>query len=574
LKDERAIELSITEGAFRSIADEMSASLRRSSYSPIIRDMLDYSCALFDAQGLMIAQAETIPVQLGFLGYGLRSLIKYKGIEWFEKGDIVALNHPFRGGNHTPDVQIFKPLFFENKLVGFAANTAHHLDFGGCEPGTEGFDNREIFQEGLLLSGVKLFVKGEPNQQVFEIIKENVRDPIRTMGDLRAQIASNNLGEARFKTLLEKWGLEKMMNLIREFQDYTEKLVTTELENIPNGSSHAIGFMDDDGIDPNNPIKIEATIIKKGISFTVDFTGSSKQTNTGMNLPLSNAYSAAYYALRALLKDQSIPQNDGCYRHVEVIAPEGTIVNPKFPAAVSARHVTAQRQIDTVLRALTGILPERICAGCNLSFPTFNCEALSENGKIIVTTDILGGGYGGNIMWDGMDAVDSHGSNCALLPAEICEADGALKVIKTELVRDSGGAGKFRGGLAIARTYEIIAEEAYVNLYADQGKPENSPWPLFGGLPGSPAKIFVTIVRNGKKKTKRIFPLKKHLYLKKGDRFTLVSCGGGGYGDPKERDPELVIEDVLNGKISRKVAEKIYNVSINSRRIDEPISKS
>lgn len=561
------IEFEVVSGALTSIAEEMSASLGRSSYSPIIREMLDYSCAIFDNMGVMIAQAENIPVQLSFLGYGIRSLIRQRGASWFKNGDVVGLNHPYRGGNHTPDIQLFKPMFHEDRLVAFLGNTAHHIDVGGTEPGTEGFDNSEIFQEGLLLSGIKLFSEDRANEDVFTIIQENVRNPSRTMGDIRAQIAANNLGELRLLELLRKLGLEKLEFFMNELQDYSERRVNSELEMIADGTAYCEGFMDDDGLNPKRPIKIAAKVSKSGHSLEVDFTGSARQTNTGINLPVSNAFSAAFYALRCLLRDQTIPQNDGCYRNVTVIAPEGTIVNPRYPAAVSARHVTAQRQVDTVLRALSKIAPERLCAGCCLSFPTFNSETTDyATSAINVQTDLLGGGYGGNKMADGMDGVDVHMSNCALLPIEICESESSLKIVKSELVRDSGGPGKFRGGLAIARTYRVLADEGYVNAYSDQGQPEFAPWPLKGGLPGSPAKTMVTKIQNGKLRTRAIFPLKAHLRLGKNEEFTLISSGGGGYGNPLERDPQLVLEDVLNQKVSVGMAKLSYGVKIDKRR--------
>jgi N-methylhydantoinase B len=571
------IEFEVVSGALNSIAEEMSASLGRSSYSPIIREMLDYSCAIFDPKGMMVAQAENIPVQLSFLGYGLRSLLKREGSELFGKGDIVALNHPFRGGNHSPDLQLFKAVYENStgKIIAFAGNTAHHLDMGGAEPGTEGFDNTEVFQEGLLFNGVKLFLKEIPNNDVFQIIRENVRNPMCTLGDIRAQIASINLAESRLLELSHKLGSEKLSFYMSELQNYSERRVNSELESIKDSEAYAEGFMDDDAIHPNKPVKIAAKVTKKGTTFNVDFTGSASQTSTGMNLPISNAYSAAYYALRCLLRDQTIPQNDGCFRGVTVVAPEGTIVNPRYPAAVSARHVTAERQVDTILRALSKIVPERLCAGCCLAFPTFNSETIDESGAVNIQTDILGGGYGGNAKSDGMDGVDVHLSNCGILPAEVCESESKLRIVRTELVKDSGGPGKHRGGLAILRTYRAMSNSTtYVNIYSDQGVAEFAPWGLGGGKAAPPARSFVTrIIRPDGKKRKptgirkiEVFPLKAHLVLEEGEEFTLVSTGGGGYGDPLQRDPELVLRDVLDGKVSRNAALKYYGVVINARK--------
>jgi N-methylhydantoinase B len=541
------VMLTIIENAFISTAEEMSAALIRSSYSPIIREMLDASCAVFDGRGALIAQAENVPAQLGFMTYAIKYILKNKGSSWFRPGDMIILNHPFFGGNHTPDIFLFLPVFFKHRLVAICGNIAHHIDVGGAQPGTEGFDNDEIYQEGLLFPSMKLIEGGVPNEQLFELIKHNVRDPQSTLGDLRAQIASNKIGERCLLRLYGKYGIGKMSDFMDAILVHSEKMVKADLEALPDGDAWADGYLDDDGVNPSRSVKIAVHVAKKGANMEVDFTGTDPQMKSGFNLPVSNAYSAAYFAVRCLV-DQRIPLNDGCYRTITVVAPEGTVVNPRHPAAVGARHMTAQRQVDTVLRALATLYPERLTAGSCAAFPTLVAEILdTATGKIKLVTDLLGGGMGGRNGLDGLDGVDVYLSNCGLLPAEVCEMDAPVRIETTELVPDSGGAGKYRGGLAIRRDYRIQAESAYVNAYFDQGKPEFAPWGLLGGKAGASARLVVNI---GTEHEERLNMLKAHLRLKEGEMLTMISSGGGGYGDPRERSPESIVEDIRDGKVS------------------------
>jgi N-methylhydantoinase B len=555
MKQPDPITLTIIENTFISTAEEMSAALIRSSYSPIIREMLDASCAVFDGKGRLIAQAENVPAQLGFMTFAVKYILSNKGESWFKPGDVVILNHPFFGGNHTPDVFLFLPVFLKNELVAICGNCAHHIDVGGAQPGTEGYDNSEIFQEGLLFSAMKLIEKGIPNEQLFELIKDNVRDPQSTLGDLRAQIASNKMGERRLVKLFSEFGIGMMNSYMDAILAHSEKMVRADLEALPDGEASADGYLDDDGVHSNRPVRISVKVTKKGSDIGVDFSGTDPQMTNGFNLPLSSAYSAAYFAVRCLV-DQRIPQNDGCYKTIKIVAPKGTLINPNPPAAVSARHMTAQRQVDTILRALADLYPERLGAGSCAAFPTLLIEILDPaTGQIKLVADLLGGGMGGRNGFDGLDGVDVYLSNCGLLPAEVCEIDAPVRIEVTELVRDSGGAGKYRGGLAIRRDYRILAESAYVNAYFDQGNPAFAPWGLLGGKAGASAQAIVNI---GTEHEERLRMLKAHLKLRSGDVVTMISSGGGGYGDPRERPPERVREDVRDGKIGLERAQLEY----------------
>jgi len=468
---------------------------------------------------------------------------------------MIILNHPYYGGNHSPDIFLFYPVFYKNNLVSICGNIAHHIDTGGAQPGTEGYDNNEIYQEGILFPPMKLIEEGKPNEQLFELIKHNVRDPQSTLGDLRAQIASNKMGERHIINLFAKHGIGKMTDYMDAILNHSERMAKANLEALPDGEASAEGYLDDDGVNPDRPVKIAVHVAKKGSAVRVDFTGTDPQMKSGLNLPLSNAYSATYFAVRCLL-DQNIPQNDGCYRTIEIVAPEGTVVNPKPPAAVAARHLTAQRQVDTLLKALATLYPERLGAGSCTAFPTFVGEILNpETGQIGLVTDILGGGMGGRRGLDGLDGVDVYLSNCGLLPIEVCEMGSPVRIEASELVPDSGGAGKYRGGLGIRRDYRILADSAYVNVYFDQGNPAFAAWGLLGGKLGAPAQAIVNV---GTEREEHLTMLKAHLRLGYGDVFTMISSGGGGYGDPRERPPEMIREDIEDGKASSERARLDY----------------
>ncbi|OCA87182.1 hydantoinase B/oxoprolinase family protein [Pseudobacillus wudalianchiensis] len=557
-----AITLEVVYSGLLAAADEMSGVLGRSAYSPIIREMIDYSCGIFDNKGNLIAQAENIPAHLGSMGTALRDLFNDFPLDTFQPGDAFLVNDPYRGGQHTPDLHVFTPAFLEGQLIGICGTIAHHADMGGKNPGTEGFDNKSIFEEGLRIPPVKLATAEQINEAVTTIIAGNVREPRATMGDLRAQIAACRYGEGRLKELANRYGVDTLLEVMKKSMDYSELRMRTELAAMKDTEATASGWLDDDGVG-GPPVEIRIKVMKRGRDIEVDFTGTGPQMEGGMNVPPAAATSAVLYAIKCVV-DPSTPQNQGCFRPIKVRLPEGSIVNPHFPAAVSLRHLAVQRIADTILRALSELYPERTAAGTFVGFSSLAIDSWHPiHGNPRVIQDDLGGGMGAHPNGDGIDAVDTHCGNVAILPAEVCELSYQIRVRSTELIPDSGGPGTWRGGLGIKREYEILEQEHQGLVYTEQSNPDFAPWGLKGGKAGSSAKI-----RHVRKDGQEVEMRKGYFQAQPGDRIIIETSGGGGYGYPVLRDVQRTIKDVREGKISLEAAEKVYGVVIKDGCID------
>jgi len=530
------------------IAEEMSMALRRAAFSSIIWDMYDYSCGLFTPAGEMMAQAETIPAQLGIMSTALSHVAKAVPLETWKPGDVLVCNDPFRGCTHTMDIVLFSPVYFENRIVAVTSTIAHHIDIGGKIPGTEAADNIEIFAEGLILPPLKLLEEGRPNQAIFDIVAANVRDPYSCQGDLRAQIAGCRTGERRVAELWGQYGADRAAALTQSCLDYAETYMRRVLAGLPKGRHEAEVLIEDD-VTTDDPIRIKVAVTVAGDGLTVDFTGTSDQRDNALNVPAASTLSMMNYAVKCILAPE-IAQNEGCNRPVKLVVPEGTVLNPRRPAAVSVRHLTQQALADCVLKAMAPLAPGRASAGCQVSFPTFCAGGFDDrpekrNGSnsaqpYYVISDIVGGGMGGHESGDGMDVVDTHGGNCALLSAEVMETLSPFRVTRSELVPGSGGAGQHRGGLGIIRDYEHLSERSVIGGYVQQTRPDTAPWGLAGGGPGGKAAMQIN---PGKPNEKRLKSKVIGEVLRKGDVLRLVGAGGGGWGDPARRDAVLAKRD-------------------------------
>ena len=538
-----------------SAAEEMSRALRRSAYSAIIYDMLDYSCAIFGPRGELISQAENLPAQLGVMSSVIAHLLRKFGDGGLEPGDIVIANHPYHGATHANDVIIALPLYAEGRLMGLAATNAHHMDVGGKTAASEAADAVEVWQEGLLLPLVKLYRAGEPNDALFDIIAANVRVPKETLGDIRAQIAACRTGERRFAAICTRHGADALQSYIADMLDSTEAVVRDGLRRMRPGTYHAVGLMDPDLYD-DRPLRLEVTITVSSGDIRADFSGTAPQTRGSLNCPLSSTISSVWYAVRCMI-GADVAQNEGAYRPITTHVPEGCLLNPVFPAPVSVRHLTEQKVADLMLQALREACPERSAAGCSVSFPTFNVTGLdAATGEPYMAADIVGGGMGGHAAGDGVSAIDTHMGNCAMMSAEAFEVEAPVRVLRTELVPDSGGPGEHRGGLAMERRYEMLADRANVSgRYADQTLEETRPWGAEGGLAG--ARAAVTLDPGGPDE-REILGKGVDLPLQRGDTFALRSSGGGGWGDPRRRAREEVRADVRNGYITAEQAHDVY----------------
>ncbi len=553
-----------------SAAEEMSRALRRSAYSAIIYDMLDYSCAVFGPGGELVSQAENLPAQLGVMSSVMARIVARYGDGNLQEGDVFIANHPYHGATHANDVIIAMPVFAGERHMGFTATNAHHMDVGGKTAASEAPDAVEVWQEGLLLPPVKLHRAGEPDEALFDVIGANVRVPKETLGDIRAQIAACRTGERRLAEICARYGPDRLEGYIAGMWDTTEAVVRDALRAMTPGTYGAVGFMDPD-LYGDGPLRLEVAVTVSEDELRADFSGTDPQARGGLNCPLASTVSSVWYAVRCMIA-ADVPQNEGAYRPITTHVPEGCLLNPVFPAPVSVRHLTEQKVADLMLEALLPACPERSAAGCSVSFPTFNVTGVHpQTGETYLAADIVGGGMGGHAGGDGMSAVDTHMGNCAMMSAEAMEIEAPLRVLSTELVPDSGGPGEHRGGLALERRYEVLADQALISgYYADQTLPQTRPWGAEGGAPG--ARAAVTLDPDGPQE--REVPGKGvDLPLRRGDTFSLRSSGGGGWGDPRRRPRDHVAADVRDGYVGAAQARDAYGWDEAAAPAQEPASK-
>jgi N-methylhydantoinase B len=520
-----------------SVAEEMSAALRRSAFSAIIWDMIDYACGLLDPHGNTIAQAPTIPAQLGIMPTAFRHMIRHIPLSEWHEGDVIICNDPYLGCTHTPDIVLFSPVFFEGQLIAIASTVAHHIDVGGRVPGSESATAREIFEEGLRIPPLKLFDRGQPNDTFFKIFARNVRDPKASTGDINAQVAACRTAERRLKELAGKYGADGFAAHVAAVFDYSETFLRGALTDVRQNQAHAEILIEDDAAS-SEPMRLAVNVTVENGGLTVDFTGTSAQRPNGLNNPYASTLSMVHYAVKVVFTPD-LPQNEGCNRPVRVIVPEGTILNPKEPAAVSVRHLTQQAVADVVLKALAAITPEASIAGCQISFPTFVIGGFDQraamvnrnggNAPYFVVTDIIGGGMGASASADGINGVDTHGGNCAILSAEVLETTSPVRAVSTRLVQGSGGRGQHNGGLAIEREYEMLSSGLVVSGYTQQTRPETAPWGLAGGEPGGLAAVHI-IRRNGE--VEALTSKFVAVPLEEGERLRMRAAGGAGWGKP------------------------------------------
>jgi N-methylhydantoinase B len=543
------VTLEVVRNAAAAVCEEMNATLVRTSYSPNVKERQDCSCALFDAEGALAAQAENLPVHLGAMPFSVAAALEAFPPATLAEGDAILLNDPYEGGAHLPDLTLVTPVFVDGRLVAFAANRAHHADVGGATAGSVGADSTEIYQEGLRIPPVKLLEGGEANDAVYDLIERNVRTPEERRGDLRAQVAANETGAERAAELLERYGRETFAAALAELQDYAERRMRAELEAIPDGEYRFEDVLDGDGRGAED-LPVVATVTVDGDAVTVDFAGSAPQTEGPVNAVFAVTASATYYAVRAVT-DPDIPPNAGCYRPVDVRTPSGTVVDPDPPAAVVGGNLeTSQRVTDAVLGAFAEAEPERAVAAGQGTMNNVTFGGTDPDGEPFAFYETQAGGFGAGADGDGMDAVHVHMSNTLNTPAEVLETAYPLRVCRYELRPDTGGPGRFRGGLGLRRDIEVLAD-AVCSLLADRQR--HAPYGLAGGEAGARG---ATCLLEGDSAT-RLDGKSTH-ELEAGDVVSLRTPGGGGYGDPDERGSEAVRRDVRLGKLSAEAARDAY----------------
>ena len=562
------IRLEVIRNQLDGIAEEMEVALIRSAYSSIVKEGHDASTALFDANGEMIAQSTSLPAQLGLMGPAVRSILNRFPIEEIEDGDVFILNDPYDGGSHIPDVSIVAPVFHEGSVVGLTASIAHHMDMGGKTPGSIPTDATEVFQEGIRFPPLRLYHAGRPDETVHAILERNVRIPDTVFGDLRAQLSATHVGKTRLLALFERYGAATLHAYVDELLQRGEAIARARIAEIPDGTYTFEDYLDNDGIDLDRRIGIRATVTVSGTELTVDFTGSSPQVRGPLNADTSAVHSAVYFVVRAIVGGDA-PKNGGVYRPLTVVLPPGSVVNPISPAPVNGRTMTMKRICDAMLGALVPAVPERIpAAPSGLERILFFGGYHPESGKRFVCSDLDTGGSGAGPERDGVDVIRTDIGNTTNVPAESLELSYPLRVHQSVMRNDSAGAGLHRGGLGHVKEIEVL--HGPIALTIRQNRHYTRPWGLYGGRP---AAFGEAEIRRTDGSVESI-PSMGMYALETGDRLLCLCSGGGGYGDPFEREPELVRDDVLDRKISREVAHDDYGVVVTGEGVDEAATET
>ena len=518
------IELELFKNIFISIAEEMGAVLGRTAFSPNIKERKDYSCSLFNARGETMAQGSHIPVHLGAMPLSVQAAL---AAVRFEPGDLVVLNDPYKGGTHLPDITCVTPVFFGRRPSFFVANRAHHADVGGMTPGSMPLAT-ELFQEGLIIPPLKLVRRGRLNEEVLGLILSNVRTPDERRGDLLAQVAANDVGTRRLKEVIGRYGLTKTLDYAGLIQDYAEKFLRATIRAIPDGTYTFADHLDDDGIS-DRPVRIAVAIKIRGDEAVVDFGGSSPEVEGSVNANFAITCSAVLYVFRSLVEDD-IPFNTGLLRPLTVIAPEGLIVNARFPAACAGGNVeTSQRIVDVVLGALAKAIPDRIPAA---SQGTMNNVAFGgrdpARGRAFAYYETIGGGMGASALGDGLSGIHTHMTNSLNTPVEALENYLPLRIRRYGLRRGSGGTGRHRGGEGIIREYEFLAP-AMLTIMSERRR--FAPYGLRGGSPGRRGR---NVLLSRGRPTE--LGSKVNIKVRAGDVLIVETPGGGGYGRKRRRE--------------------------------------
>ncbi len=555
------IRFEVIRNALVEIAEEMAASLRRSAYSTNIKTRADFSCAFFDAKMRAIAQSFAQPSHLGSLVRLVPAAVADYGPERLGPGDSILVNHPYIGGGHLNDVTLIAPFVYEDRVLGYVACLAHHVDVGGGAPASVGAF-QEVFQEGIIIPPVKLVENGVIVTDIYRLVLEQIRSKRETAGDLRAQIACNNTGVRRLTGLVDQLGADAFVDFLDELCAYTGRRTMAAIAGLPRGSFAAEGLVDTDGFsDEPVHLSVRFTVDDDGVLF--DLTGCDPQRRAPVNSTYAQTYSNCAYVLKSLI-DPDIPVNDGFYRYVRVEAPPGTVVNATHPAPVVGGWETAMRVVETLYQAVSQALPERVPAGskgmiCHVGFGGRN----PRDGELYAFLETVAGGFGGRASSDGPDAVQPHPQNTENAPVEETEINYPVRILRYEMIEESEGPGEHRGGLGLRRDY-TFEDDVSFTILADRDK--WGPSGLFGGLAAGPAHYILNPDTDP-----TVVSSKTTLALHAGDVISIQSCGGGGYGPPDHRDPAAVLKDVLESRISAARAADAYHVVIDtgSGTVDE-----
>ena len=558
------ITLGVVWGALQSIAVEIGTTVHKTAYSEQAREGQDFSVAVFDPQGRMVAQGPYSPGHMGAMSFAVKNALAAHPVATLKPGDAILLNDPLLGSGHLPDFFITQPAFHEGALVGFAVNILHHTDVGGQRPGSQGVEGIfDYFQEGLRIPPTKVWKEYQEQEGIVGIIAANTRTPEKVLGDLRAQRSALRVGELRLQELAARYGRQTLFAAMEEILARTEANMRAAIRRVPDGVYTFEDFMDDWG-PGTDPLRVAVTVTVAGDAMTIDYEGSSPQTASGLNSYINYTRSYSYAAVKCLT-DPFGPMNEGALRPVTVKAPEGSFLNPRPPAGGGPRAIICYRTFESVLGALAPALPERVTAAAShMANPTFGGWDRAKKRRFVAYELVLSG-TGARATWDGCEAM-SWAFNASNIPVEAQEANQPIVVERFELIRDSAGAGRFRGGCGVRRDMSFLADEGKLTNLSDRQK--FAPYGLFGGKTGRLAR---TVINPGP--DEQIVHGKQSREFAYGDIISFQQSGAGGYGDPLERDPARVLADVLDDYVSVEAARREYGVVIAGTgadlRVDE-----
>jgi N-methylhydantoinase B len=551
------VTFEVVKNALYSAAEEMKIVLAKTAYSPLLKVAGDYSCGLFDVRGEMVAQGPDLPIHLGSMPLAVKAVIQAGGA--FQPGDVFIHNDPYLGGSHLPDVNVVTPAFHEDTLLGFACVRAHWPDIGSATPGSYGATT-EIFGEGLRLPPVRLRTGGTPNPDVESIIFTNVRTPDERRGDLRAQMAANQRGVLRLQELARKHGPARLLAIMQEVMDYSERMMRGLLARLPDGVASFEDFCDGDGIieegdKEDRTFRIRMRVTKEGEGLTVDFAGTDRQVPGPMNAPLAVTASGIYAAVKMVADpDDLVPPNSGCWRPIALRAEPGTVVNALPPApVVYANHEISHRVCDMLFGALAALAPRRVMACSQGTSAIATLGGVDyRTGERYVSYETIKGGFGARPTKDGINGLSSGISNTMNTPVEVLELSFPVRVERYEIVPDSGGPGRWRGGCGVERVWRVLGRPSQVSVCCERTK--SPPFGLAGGGAGAPARV----VAVGPDGIERELNSKATLTMPPDGGLVLRAPGAGGYGPPAERDLAALRGDVIDGYVSREAALRDY----------------
>ena len=547
-----AIERELIREGLAAICEEMAVSVLRTSHSETVKSAMDFSTALCDENGQIIAQGVTLPNQLGALPDAVMAILnRFRGD--LHPGDVAMVNDPFDGGMHLPDIFVVRPVFFESAFVGLAATVAHHADLGGLIAGSMSPYAEECYQEGLRIPPVKLYSRGERQEGIFALLAANTRVPDILLGDFGAQLVACTTGVEAFHRMIRRYGLDTFRSHVAALLDYTEMLTRQEIATFPEGTYSFTDYLDDDGVH-EDPVPISVSIEIRDGEVTLNFEGSSPQVRASLNSTLSFTKSNSYAAMRALFRSD-IPNNAGFFRPINVRAPLGSILNCVLPAATGTRGLTGFRVLDAVFGALASALPDRVMGASDGGLSLVTVGGVRPGGERFSVVELISGAWGGQSRHDGQDGVPNIGANVSNIPVEMIESSLPVRIDRYGYVPDTGGAGRHRGGLSVQREYTFLQE---CDLSVRSDRMTIRPYGIGAGKPGTPSEN-----RLGQDGQEALMPSKFSQRVTSGVRLIHRTAGAGGWGDPLDREIDLVAADVRNRILSATRALTEYGVVVN-----------